>query len=155
MTSLKSRLLDALKAQGKTLATAESCTGGLLGKRLTDLPGSSAAYVGGVISYSNGVKEKLLGVSHSNLEMYGAVSEPVARQMCEGVRARLGADFGVGITGIAGPASDDTKKPVGLVYIAVTDGERTACDECHFSGTREQIRTQSAEHAMEMLLNLL
>ena len=149
------QLLDALIAGGKTLASAESCTGGLLGKLLTDCSGSSAAYLGGVISYSNGVKRALLGVSAEDLAQFGAVSEPVARQMAEGVRRVTGADLGVGITGIAGPNSDGTSKPVGLVFIAASNGQTTAVREFHFSGDRAAVREQSCAAAMELAESLL
>ena len=148
-------LVQRLKEVGKTLATAESCTGGLLGKRITDVSGASGVYPGGVVSYSNDVKAKLLGVSEEDLRMFGAVSEPVARQMAEGVRLAICADLGVGITGIAGPKSDDTKKPVGLVYIAASNGEKTVCVECHFDGNRSEIRMHSADEAANLVMKLL
>ncbi len=148
-------LVQHLMERGKTLATAESCTGGLLGKCITDVSGASAVYPGGVISYSNAVKAAVLGVNEDDLRTFGAVSEPVARQMAEGVRKVIGADFGVGITGIAGPKSDDTKKPVGLVYIAAAGEKRTLCMEYHFSGDRAQIREQSTDAAAELVLRLM
>lgn len=148
-------LVQRLKEQGRTLATAESCTGGLLGKRITDVSGASSVYPGGVVSYSNSVKAKLLGVSEEDLRNHGAVSEPVACQMAEGVRLAIGADLGVGITGIAGPKSDDTKKPVGLVYIAASDGENTLCKECHFDGDRSSVRQQSTDEVALLVLKLL
>ena len=148
-------LVERLKEKGLSLATAESCTGGLLGKRITDVSGASAVYPGGVVSYSNAVKAKLLGVCEDDLRAFGAVSEPVARQMAEGVRNSIGADLGVGITGIAGPKSDDTKKPVGLVYIAASKGESTLCTEFHFSGDRAEIRQQSTDEAARLVLKLI
>ncbi len=148
-------LVKTLLARGQTLATAESCTGGLLGKCITDVSGASAVYPGGIISYSNAVKERQLGVSAQALRSFGAVSEPVARQMAEGVRRALGADWGVGITGIAGPNSDGTEKPVGLVYIAASGADGTVCEERHFCGTRGETRAQSAECAMQLVLSLL
>ena len=148
-------LVEALKKSGRTLATAESCTGGLLGKRITDVSGSSAVYPGGVISYSNAVKNRLLGVSQDDLDRFGAVSEPVARQMAQGVRLAIESELGVGITGIAGPKSDGTGKPVGLVYIAVSDDAGTVVRERHFSGTRAQIRRQSADAAAALVLERL
>ena len=148
-------LVARLRKCGRTLATAESCTGGLLSKQLTDVPGSSSVFPGGIVSYSNTVKQKLLGVDGEDLRRFGAVSEPVARQMAAGVRSAIGADLGVGITGIAGPQSDDTKKPVGLVYIAACDGARTLCREYHFSGDRAEVREQSAAAAAALVLDLL
>ena len=149
------QLLDALLDRGLTLATAESCTGGLLGKESTDLSGSSAAYLGGVISYSNEVKHQILGVSQDDLDSFGAVSKPVAIQMAEGVRRVIGSDLGVGITGIAGPNSDNTQKPVGLVYLAASNGEQTLVRERHFSGDRSAVRAQSCAAAIDLLMELL
>ena len=149
------QLLDALLDCGLTLATAESCTGGLLGKEITDLSGSSAAYLGGVISYSNEVKHQILGVSQDDLDSFGAVSKPVAIQMAEGVRRVIGSDLGVGITGIAGPNSDNTQKPVGLVYLAASNGEQTLVREQHFSGDRSAVRAQSCAAAIDLLMELL
>lgn len=141
-------LIEQLIAAGKTLATAESCTGGLIGKLVTDVPGSSAAYLGGIISYSNEVKHNVLGVPQELLDTCGAVSEPVARAMAEGAKRVIGADIAVSVTGIAGPKSDNTNKPVGLVYIGVTDGTTTEVREYHFSGDRETIRSMTAQTAL-------
>lgn len=149
------QLVSVLKAGKLTLATAESCTGGLLGKRITDVSGASAVYPGGVISYSNSVKHSILGVSQSDLDAFGAVSAPVAEQMAEGVRQTIPADLGVGITGIAGPKSDDTQKPVGLVFIAAANAAQTLVREYHFSGSRDAVRNQSAQAAAALLLELL
>lgn len=153
--SYEKELVEKLIAAGKTVATAESCTGGLIGKLLTDVSGSSAAYLGGVISYSNEVKHSVLGVAQDLLDACGAVSEPVARAMAEGAKKVIGADVAVSVTGIAGPNSDNTKKPVGLVYIGVTDGKTTAVHEYHFKGSREEIRTQTAQTAMSLVGELL
>lgn len=148
-------LVRFLKERGMTVATAESCTGGLLGKSITDFSGSSAVYPGGVISYCNRIKHALLGVDQALLDSLGPVSEPVARQMAEGVRRVIGADLGIGITGIAGPNSDDTGKPVGLVYLAVSNGEITMARECHFDGDRNAIRAMAAEAAADLALELI
>ena len=148
-------LVQFLKERGMTVATAESCTGGLLGKSITDISGSSAVYPGGVISYCNRIKHEILGVDQGLLDSLGPVSEPVARQMAEGVRRVIGADLGVGITGIAGPNSDDTGRPVGLVYIGVSDGETTLVRECHFDGDRGAIRAQAAEAAADLALHFI
>lgn len=118
--TLEASVLDALREAGHTVAVAESCTGGWLGKLLTDVPGSSASVLGGVVAYANPVKERLLGVDPGVLAIHGAVSDPVARQMAEGVRARLGATWGIGTTGIAGPGGGTEEKPVGLVFIALS-----------------------------------
>lgn len=110
---------DLLRARGLRIAVAESCTGGLLGAALTAVPGSSDYVLGGVVAYANEVKTALLGVPAETLARHGAVSEEVARAMADGVRARLGADLGAGITGVAGPTGDGSSKPAGLVYVAV------------------------------------
>jgi len=113
------RLGELLRARGLRIAVAESCTGGLLGAALTAVPGSSDYVLGGVIAYANEVKTALLGVDAQLLAAHGAVSEEVARAMADGVRARLGADLGAGITGVAGPGAESTSKPAGLVWVAV------------------------------------
>ena len=123
--SLEELVVQKLAAQGKKLATAESCTGGLLAKRITDVPGSSAVFDMGCVTYANEAKEALLSVDHQTLEQYGAVSEETARSMAEGIVRRSGSHIGVGITGIAGPDGGTPEKPVGLIYIALSDGEHT------------------------------
>ena len=123
--SLEELVVQKLADQGKKLATAESCTGGLLAKRITDVPGSSAVFDMGCVTYANEAKEALLSVDHETLEQYGAVSEETAREMAEGIVRRSGSDIGVGITGIAGPDGGTPEKPVGLIYIALSDGEHT------------------------------
>ena len=148
-------LVQRLKELQKTVATAESCTGGLLGKSITDISGSSAVYPGGVISYCNRIKHEILGVEQELLDTLGPVSEPVARQMAEGVRRVIGADFGVGVTGIAGPNSDETGRPVGLVYISAADGSTTLVREYRFDGDRGAIRAQAAEAAADLVLELI
>ena len=148
-------LVQTLKDVGKTIATAESCTGGLLGKRITDISGSSAVYPGGIISYASRVKHEILGVDQADLDALGPVSAAVAQQMAENVRRVIGADLGVGITGIAGPNSDDTGRPVGLVYVAAADGRRTLIRERRFDGDRAAVREQAAEAAAELALELL
>ena len=148
-------LVQQLKDLNKTVSTAESCTGGLLGKSITDISGSSAVYPGGVISYCNRIKHEILGVEQELLDTLGPVSEPVARQMAEGVRRVIGADFGVGVTGIAGPNSDETGRPVGLVYISAADGSTTLVREYRFDGDRGAIRAQAAEAAADLVLELI
>lgn len=123
--SLEELVVKELSAQGKTLATAESCTGGLLSKRITDVSGSSGVFHMGVVTYANEAKEALLGVPREVLEQHGAVSEQTARAMAEGIVKRGGSDLGVGITGIAGPEGGTAEKPVGLIYIALSDGRDT------------------------------
>lgn len=145
-------MIAALKEQRRTLATAESCTGGGLGQRLTAVPGSSAVYLGGVISYCNAVKHRLLGVSEQALDTCGAVSACVAEQMAQGARDRLQADIGVGITGLAGPDGDGSGKPVGLVYIGVCDSTGVTAAEYRFSGDRAAVRAQACDAALKLLL---
>ena len=148
-------LVQFLKDKHLTVATAESCTGGLLGKSITDISGSSAVYPGGVISYCNRIKHDILGVDQTLLDSLGPVSEPVARQMAEGVRRVIGADLGIGITGIAGPNSDDTGRPVGLVYVSASNGEITMARECKFDGDRNAIRCMAAEAAADLAVELI
>jgi len=141
----------ALQAAGWTLATAESCTGGLVGHLITQVSGSSAYYLGGIISYANSAKQRLLNVSADDLRDHGAVSAPVALQMARGVRATLGADVGVSVTGIAGPLGGTRDKPVGTVYIglATPDGEQVA----HYvwDSDREGNKLLSAIAVLELL----
>lgn len=148
-------LITLLLERGRTVATAESCTGGLLGKLLTDIPGSSGAYLGGVISYTCPVKERLLGVDHETLEALGPVSKPVARQMAEGARRAVRADFGLATTGLAGPDGDGSGKPVGLVYVALAGEGWTLCDELRLTGGRNEIREQACARALQMLWDSL
>ena len=153
---LSEQAVEALKEQGLTVSFAESCTGGLLSKCITDVPGASDVLPGGVCAYSNLIKYRVHGVDAPTLDQYGAVSAPVALRMARGVKRLMGSSFGVGTTGIAGPASDNTEKPVGLVYIglALPKGGYIVHEE-HFSGSRDEIRTQTAEKALEYLLHYL
>lgn len=140
------------RLQGKTLATAESCTGGLIGAALTSVPGSSRVYVGGVVSYTNEVKNAVLGVPNTLLEGYGAVSEPVAQAMARGAREKLGSQIAVSVTGLAGPAGDGSEHPVGTVFVGYCDENRLCSREYHFIGDREQIRNAAAKAALELVL---
>lgn len=150
--SLEAVCLSLLKARGKTLAAAESCTGGLLAKRLTDVPGASAVFLGGVVSYTNGVKANVLNVPQSLLDEYGAVSAPVARAMAEGARTLTGADYALSVTGVAGPDTDERGNGVGLVYIGLAAPDGTAVAERRFGArTREHIRQQAANTAFDLL----
>lgn len=148
---LESVVSSLLRRQGKTLATAESCTGGYLGKLLTDLPGSSDFYQGGIISYSNTIKVRHLKVSPADLERWGAVSEPVARQMARGVRNWSGADLGVSVTGIAGPSGGSPEKPVGLVFLGLSDSVETQARELLLEGDRESIRLRACRVALDWI----
>ena len=143
-------VLQALK--GKTLATAESCTGGMIGAALTAVPGSSAIYKGGVISYVDEVKHKVLGVSMELLEQSGAVSQCVAEAMAAGVREVLNADVGVSVTGLAGPGGDNYGNPVGTVYIGYADVNGSTVKCFHFSGDREAVRLQAAEAVLRIVI---
>jgi PncC family amidohydrolase len=140
-----------LRRMGRTLATAESCTGGLIAHRITNIPGSSDYFERGYVVYSNKSKIDLLGVSPELLQKHGAVSKQVAHAMAEGARSASEADFSVGVTGIAGPTRDDSAKPVGLVYIAVAGPDGGRVEEHHFGGTRLQVKRQSADRAFQML----
>ena len=149
------RLVQGLKDRKLTVSTAESCTGGLLGKSITDVSGSSAVYPGGVISYCNRIKHELLGVEQGLLDTLGPVSLAVAFQMARGVRRAVGADLGLSVTGIAGPNSDETGRPVGLVYIGAALGTMSLVREYHFLGDRAAVRAQAAEAAAELAMELL
>lgn len=156
--SLEELVVGELAAQGKTLATAESCTGGLLSKRITDVAGASAVFHMGVVTYANQVKEDLLGVSHETLERWGAVSSQTAREMAQGIVRRSQADLGIGITGIAGPDGGTAEKPVGLIYIALSDGERTWVTKRHPIGrtkSRAWHRHCAASQALDMVRRYL
>ena len=141
------------KLRGRTLVTAESCTGGGIGAALTAVPGSSAVYKGGIISYTNWVKEAVLQVDTELLEKCGAVSAPVAEQMAAGARNLLHADIAVSVTGLAGPAGDEYGNPVGTVYIGYSDAKKTKSFEYHFCGDREAVRNQAIASALQIILN--
>src|SRR5829696_9252924 len=151
LESMVGRLLDA---QHATLALAESCTGGLLAKRLTDMSGSSAYFKEGLVTYSNESKERLLGVPHELLVEHGAVSEPVARAMAEGARKLAGADYGLSVTGVAGPGGGTKEKPVGLVFVGLSDAEGTFAERLDLSAwarSRDAIRERSTNRAFDVL----
>ena len=150
MTSLSYDVIQALK--GKTLVTAESCTGGGIGAALTAIPGSSAVYKGGIISYTNWVKENILNVDGELLETYGAVSAQVAEAMAEGARKALQADVAISVTGLAGPGGDEFDNPVGTVFIGYSDSKVTESIACNFIGDRDSIRDQAAQTALIIIL---
>lgn len=154
--SVEGAVAAALLESGETLATVESCTGGLIAKRLTDISGISAVYLGGAVTYANEAKESLVGVKHETLVAHGAVSEETAREMAEGIRAALGADYGISTTGIAGPTGGTPEKPVGTVYIAVAskDGTRVKRLQLPPMRDREYIRTAAATNALALLLEV-
>ncbi|MEW5702053.1 MAG: competence/damage-inducible protein A [Candidatus Zixiibacteriota bacterium] len=149
---LEDVLARLLRERGLTLALAESCTGGLAAKRMTDIPGSSAYMLAAFVTYANRAKIDLLGVDAGLIDAHGAVSEPVARAMAEGARARTGAACALSITGIAGPDGGTAEKPVGLVWIALSmRGATTTAEEFRFLGNREMIRARAAQAALNML----
>ena len=148
--SLCCEVLERLS--GKTLVTAESLTGGGIGAALSAVPGSSQVYKGGVISYTNWVKENILGVSGEVLETYGAVSAQTAQAMALGVRELLKADVAVAVTGLAGPGGDEFGNPVGTVFIGYQDEKTAQVIGCHFIGTREEIRNQTIDRALKLVL---
>ena len=150
MTNLICNVLERLS--GKTLVTAESCTGGGIGAAITAVPGSSAVYKGGIISYTNWVKENVLHVDGQLLEQYGAVSMPVAKAMAEGVRHILEADIAVSVTGLAGPGGDDFGNPVGTVFIGYSDTKKTFAKHFLFAGDRETVRNQAICEALKIVL---
>ena len=151
--SLAEYLGQELLKSGSTIAFAESCTGGLASSMITDIPGSSEYLLGSVVTYSNMAKQKLVNVSAENLEKYGAVSEQVACEMASGVRDLFGTTYGVGITGIAGPGGATEEKPVGLVYMAVADGNDVHCVKHLFGGTRTENKLRSALTAISMVID--
>jgi nicotinamide-nucleotide amidase len=142
---------DALRGRGESVAVAESCTGGLLGARLTERAGSSDYVAGGVISYANEVKQGLLAVPAGMLAQYGAVSEQVARAMAEGVRAATGSTWSLSVTGVAGPAGGTPDKPVGLVWLGCAGPPRTVAVAQHFPGDRATVREYSTTAALHLL----
>lgn len=152
---LAEAVVARLKEKNSTLATAESCTGGGVGQILTAVPGSSAAYLGGVISYTNEVKQRLLCVPASVLEEHGAVSRQTAVAMAKGVQTLLSADFGISVTGLAGPDGDGSGKPVGLVYVAAAGSAGAEVREYVFPGTREEVRSQAITSVLQLLLDIL
>lgn len=141
----------ALRAAGASAATAESCTGGMVGAALTDVAGSSAYYRGGIVAYANDVKAREVGVDPALIEAHGAVSEPVARSLAEGVRTRLQSTFGVSTTGVAGPGGGTPDKPVGLVWIAVAGPDGTQAFELRIAGDRDGVRRRTVQHALARL----
>ena len=146
---------DALRSKGWTIAVAESCTGGLLASRLTDVPGSSAYVDRGVVCYSNRAKIELLGIAETLIAEHGAVSEPVARAMAVAIRAQARANVGVGVTGIAGPGGGTAEKPVGTVVIAVAGDDGARVRTFQFVGGREQVKFQAAQAALNMVRLML
>lgn len=150
MMNLCAKIVERL--QGRTLVTAESITGGGIGAALTSVSGSSAIFKGGIICYTDWVKQNVLGVNEKLLEEVGAVSATVARQMAHGARRILKADIAVSVTGLAGPQGDEFGNSVGTVFIGYADARRTEAREYHFSGSRADIRNQTIQAALELIV---
>ena len=144
-------LIPLLRDLGLTLSIAESCTGGLVAKRITDIPGSSSVFPGGIVSYCDRVKHQILGVSEKTLDAFTAVSEQTAKEMALGVCAALHTDIGLSTTGYDGPGDEE----VGLVYVAIAMGGHALCHELRLSGDRSQIRDQAADHLLSLVLSTL
>ena len=148
---LEVKIAQRLTQAGKTLAPAESCTGGLIAHRITNVPGASAFFEGAVVAYSNAAKVAQLSVAAADLAQHGAVSTAVATAMAHGVRTRLTADYAIAVTGIAGPSGGTADKPVGLVFVAVANAEDVQVERFEFEGGREAIKEQTADAALTLL----
>ncbi len=152
-TSIVECVLEELKQRGWKLATAESCTGGMISSAIVDISGSSEVLQAGYVTYANEAKQKMVGVKAETLARFGAVSEQTAREMAEGARRAADVEIAVSVTGIAGPGGGSKEKPVGLGYIAVATPEKTVCQEFHFSGNRMKVRTLMMKNALKMVLD--
>ena len=148
---LEKAVVEVLKSKRRTLSTAESCTGGLVAQRITDVAGSSEVFIGGAVVYSNRLKTELVGVDAGLIVEKGAVSPEVAKALAEGARKRFGTDYAIGITGVAGPGGGTPEKPVGLVYIAVAYEGGCDLETCNFIGSRQIVRHRSSQTALNML----
>lgn len=153
--SINEELVKVLTDKKMTVSTAESCTGGLISKLITDVSGSSEVFGYGFVTYANEAKINILGVWDEALSQYGAVSEPVAVLMSCGARRVSKSDIAISVTGIAGPGGGTAEKPVGLVYVSLSTPDGTICRKCNFSGTREEVRRQTAEFALNLALKYL
>jgi len=149
------KLIKILKEKKLTISTAESCTGGLIAKLITDVAGSSEVFIGGVISYSNEMKMNWLGVKQETLIMYGAVSEQTIKEMLNGIIKQTGSDIAVAVSGIAGPTGGSPEKPVGTVFIGVAFRNNKVVKKFLLEGSREQVRMESAMKALKMIRNVL
>ena len=152
--TFEERTVNLLKEKNMVMACAESCTGGLIAKRITDGSGSSSVFSCGIVSYSNEIKEKVLGVKHETLENFGAVSEQTVREMVKGVLEISGADIAVSVSGIAGPNSDNTKKPVGTIWLAVSNGKKTYVRHLHKNFV-DDVRNSNRNYASDVALELI
>ena len=145
-------LVNTLREKKLKIATAESCTGGMIASMITSVSGSSDVFDGSVISYANRIKCDIIGVEKETLERFGAVSSAVARQMSEGIREKIGADIGIGVTGIAGPTGGSDEKPVGVVFISISTANNTIVKRCFFDGNRDKVRRLTAVNAIGLAL---
>ncbi|MEO0095591.1 MAG: CinA family protein [candidate division WOR-3 bacterium] len=155
MNSLAKKLKTLLLKKNLSLSVCESCTGGMLASIITTVPGSSNYFKGGIIAYSNEIKNKSVGVKKSTLKKFGAVSKQTASEMAMGIKRIMGTDAGIAITGIAGPGGGTKNKPVGLVYIGVILDKRMKIEKNIFTGNRQQIRKKACEQALELLIQML
>ena len=157
LSEIAMELVARLQTAKRTLSTAESCTGGLIAKEITDVSGCSAVFLGGCVTYTNEIKTKLLGVDPQIFDTYTEVSEPCAKAMAEGVRRNLETDIGISTTGYAGPTGGTQQDPVGTVYIAVATAQNTVCQRMQApkGSSREQVRAMAAEVAMQMAVRAL
>jgi nicotinamide-nucleotide amidase len=153
--TLESSLVQLLTSRNKTVALAESCTGGFIAHRITNVPGASAVLTGGLVTYSNEAKNNLLGVREETLASHGAVSEPVAREMAEGARSRLATDFALAVTGIAGPGGGSAEKPVGTVFIALAGDRETIVEKRFNPFDRETFKFVTSQQALDLLRRTL
>ncbi len=149
------KLVEKLKEKKLTISTAESCTGGLIAKLITDLPGASDVFIGGIVCYSNDMKMKWLGVKKNTLEQNGAVSEQTVQEMLNGIARETGSDIAVAVSGIAGPTGGTPQKPVGTVFIGIAVQNQSIVKHFLFQGSRDEVRTSSARKAAELILSLL
>jgi len=152
LNQLSAQVAEILSTTHQTVATAESCTGGLLSHVLTGVSGSSKYFIGGVVAYSNQIKEAVLGVHSATLKNFGAVSETTAREMAEGVRLKFQSDIGLSTTGIAGPTGGTPEKPVGLVWIGISTLDKTTAYECHFDADREGVKILAVDRLLRVLI---
>lgn len=152
---LEKAIGDRLRKKGCTLSIAESCTGGLINDRITDVPGSSGYYEGGMVTYSNKSKTELLGVPEAYIKRFGAVSPQIAKKMAQGVRKAFGTTFGLSTTGVAGPKGGTKEKPVGLVFIGMSNGRRTLVIKLNLKGSRREIKEKAAEKALKFFYERL
>lgn len=152
--TMEETVVRLLRNAKKTIALAESCTGGMIASRITDISGASACFLGSIVAYSNQLKTSLLGVAETTLAGHGAVSEETAREMAEGVRRKTGADLGLSVTGIAGPDGGSPEKPVGTVYIALATSSHTLCQRFSFGGSRWQVRKATCQEGLDLVRRL-